>query len=87
MDLAFNFVETGFKKSPFVTFGLRPNATANVANSLFSLFFLADFSDFQKMLRNSIFLGITFLEWLNFTFLGVIYVIENVRKRGSARKI
>ena len=72
MDSAFNFDETGLKKSPFVTFGLRPNATANVANSLFSLFFLADFSDFQKMIRNSIILGITFEEWINFTFLGVI---------------
>ena len=87
LDSAFNFNESSSKKSPFVTFGLRPNATANVANSLFSLFFLAVFSDFQMMPRNSRILPITFLELLNFTFLSVIYAIENVRKRGSARKI
>ena len=87
MDVAFNFDKTGSKKSQIVTLGLRPNATANVANSLFSLFFLAVFSDFQMMPRNSRILPITFLELLNFTFLSVIYAIENVRKRGSARKI
>ena len=86
-DSALNFDEIGLKRLPLVAFGLRPNATANVAISLFLLFFLAVFSDFQMMPRNSRILPITFLELLNFTFLGVIYVIENVRKRGSARII
>jgi len=32
---------------PFVTFGLRPNVTIYVANSLFSLFFVSIFLSFS----------------------------------------
>jgi len=40
LESALNFDERGSKKSPLVTFGLRPNVTLTLANSLFRYFWL-----------------------------------------------
>ena len=49
LDWALNFDEVVSKKSPFVAFGLRPNATADLAKSILSLIFLGLINDFRKM--------------------------------------
>ena len=86
-ESALNSDEIESKKSPLVAFGLRPNVTPTLANSLFSLYLVVNVTVFQTMPYNSRILPITYQIGLISYFSEPYYVIEDIRNRGNARKV